>query len=137
MKFDKRTKTYYYRRALTGSGIVTAKWKPKVKTSVRELTRPMKSSDGTINYWVHRGDEIFATVFAGQLYIQFRPRFLFSWDGINLMESSDAELKDRKFRKSNFNRNMNQLYDVRFWCRHLFPESEAFSAGIMSLSGFY
>lgn len=137
LNYDKRTGTYYYHRQLSGSGsgIVTAKWKPRVRTSVRELTRPMKSREGKVNYWVHRGAEIKATIFAGQLYVQIRPRFIFSWDGLTLMQGTDADLKDRKFRKSKYNRNLNQLYDVRFWCRHIFPESE--NPGVVGLAAYF
>jgi len=134
LQYDRRTGTHYYHRKWSGSGIVIAKWKPKVRISVRELTRPMKASDGRVNYWVHRGAKIAAREFAGRLYVQIRPRFLFSWDGITLMEGSDADIRDRKFRKSIYNRNPNQLYDVRFWCRHIFPESE--NPSIVSLVAF-
>jgi hypothetical protein len=48
------------------------------------------------------------------------------------MRGSDADKKDQKFRK--FNRNANQLYDARFWCRHVFPETEYL--GITSLTSF-
>lgn len=133
LEFNKRTQTYYYPRKFTGDGLVTASWKPKERYSVRELTRPMKS-DGKVNYWVHRGAMLFATVFSGEFYVQIRPRFLFSLDGIAIMEGSEADKRDRKFRKSKYNRNPNQLYDVRFWCRHVFPETEYL--GIMSLAGF-
>jgi hypothetical protein len=134
LQFDKRTKAFYYHRKLSEPGIVTAKWKPTVRTSTRELTRPMKSSDGKIKYWVHRGARVFATIFRGKLYVQIRPRFLFSWNGLILMEGEDADLKDRKFRKSIYNRNANQLYDVRFWFRHVFPESS--DSGIISLTAY-
>lgn len=40
------------------------------------------------------------------------------------MEGVEADTKDRFFRKSIYNRNLNQLYDVRFWIRHVFPETE-------------
>ena len=133
LEFDKRTKTYYYPRKFSDEGLITARWKPKFRFSVRELTRPMKS-DGKTNYWVHRGAVISATVFCGEFHVQIRPRFLFSLDGLSIMEGSEADKRDRKFRKSKYNRNPNQLYDVRFWCRHVFPETE--SLGVMSLIGF-
>jgi len=133
LEFNKRTKTYYYPRKFTDDGLVTASWKPKIRYSVRELTRPMKS-DGKTNYWVHRGAIISAAVFCGEFHIQIRPRFLFSLDGISIMEGSEADKRDRKFRKSKYNRNANQLYDVRFWCRHVFPETEYL--GVASLTGF-
>ena len=133
LEFHQTTKTYYYPRKATGEGLVEAKWKPKERYSTRELTRSMKS-EGKVNYWVHRGAVISTAILGGEFYVQIRPRFLFSEDGINIMEGLEADKKDRKFRKSKYNRNPNQLYDVRFWCRHVFPETE--HLGIMSLTGF-
>lgn len=131
LEFNKRTKTYYYPRKFTGNGVVTASWKPKERYSVRELTRPMKS-EGKINFWIHRGAMIYATVFCNQFYVQIKPRFLFFLEGLYIMEGAAADRKDRKFRK--FNRNPNQLYDARFWCRHVFPETEYL--GVVSLTSF-
>jgi hypothetical protein len=133
LEFHQNTKTYYYPRKAIGEGLVAAKWKPKERYSTRELTRSMKS-EGKINYWVHRGAVISSTILGSEFYVQIRPRFLFSENGINIMEGLEADKKDRKFRKSKYNRNPNQLYDVRFWCRHVFPETE--HLGIMSLTGF-
>lgn len=121
--FDDRTKAYYYPKASNGDGLVTAKWKPKNKDSIRELTKPMKN-EGRINFWVHRAASISAKSFWGGYYIQIRPRFLFSTDGTNLLESDKTDRLDRDFRKSIYSRNLNQLYDVRFWHRHVFPETE-------------
>ena len=42
LKKDDRTFAFYYPRKFTEGGIVAASWKPKLKKSVRELTRPMK-----------------------------------------------------------------------------------------------
>jgi hypothetical protein len=133
LEFDERTKAYYYPRSKYGTGLVTAGWKPKLKFSVRELTKPMKT-DGKINFWVHRGALIFAKLFCGEFCVQIKPRFLFSSDGINLFEGVKAARLDRRFRKSKYNRNLNQLYDVRFWCRHVFPETE--NPGVVSLNGY-
>lgn len=123
LKRNKRTNAFFYPRKFTEKGLVTATWKPKSRISVRDLTRPMKI-DGKTYYWVHRSAEISVTDFCGKFYIQIRPRFLFSLDGLEIMEGADADKKDRYFRKSKYNRNLNQLYDVRFWCRHVFPETE-------------
>lgn len=122
LKFDERTRAYYYPRAIQGEGLVTAGWKPKLKFSIRELTKPMKS-EGRTNFWVHRAAQISATLFCGEFYVRIKPRFLFSSDGENLFEGTRSSRLDRKFRKSNYSRNINQLYDVRFWCQHVFPES--------------
>ena len=121
--FDDRTKAYYYPKGANGEGLVTAKWKPKSKESERELTKPMKSHD-KINFWVHRGALISAKTFWGEYYVQIRPRFLFSSDGANLFDGNKADRLDRSFRKSKYSHNLNQLYDARFWHRHVFPETE-------------
>lgn len=123
LEFDLRSKAYYYPRDAKGDGLVTAKWKPKLKHSTRELTKPMKK-DGKINFWVHRGAEISARRYWGDFYIHIRPRFLFSSDGMTLLEGDRADKLDRDFRKSIYSRNLNQLYDVLFWHRHVFPETK-------------
>lgn len=128
--FDLRTKTYYYPRNDEGDGCVTAKWKPRSKHSIRELTKPMEN-EGRINFWVHRGAVISAKTFWGGYYVQIRPRFLFSSDGMNLFEGGKADKLDRNFRKSIYGRNLNRMYDVLFWYRHVFPETE--NLGIASL----
>lgn len=120
---DERTLAYYYPRKFEGSGVVSASWKPKQRKSVRELTKPMRI-DGKTYYWVHRATGIFATYFCKKIYVQIKPRFLFSLDGLKIMEGVEADTKDRFFRKSRYNRNLNQLYDVRFWVKHVFPETQ-------------
>lgn len=120
---DDRTSAFYYPRKFDGNGVVSASWKPKSKKSTRELTKPMKR-EGKTYYWVHRAAEIFVTHFCKKFYMQIKPRFLFSLDGLKIMEGVEADTKDRFFRKSIYNRNLNQLYDVRFWVRHVFPETE-------------
>jgi hypothetical protein len=49
---------------------------------------------------------------------------LFSPDGINLYDGPKADKLDRNFRKSKYSHNLNQFYDVLFWYRHVFPETE-------------
>ena len=133
LNFDDRTKAHYYPRTNYGEGIVTAKWKPKAKTSVRELTRPMKKN-GITNFWVHRATSASCINFCGKFYIQIRPRFLFSSDGFNLYDGTKSSRFDRYFRKSKFNRNLNQLYDVRFWAQRIFPEIE--NPGVVRLTKY-
>ncbi len=123
--FDPRTKAYYYVRSEKDEGLITAKWKAPSRESIRELTRPMKSErEDKVNFWVHRSAIISAKNFWGEYFIQIKPRFLFSADGSSLYESDKADKLDRKFRKSKFSRNLNQFYDVLFWYRHVFPETE-------------
>lgn len=123
LEFDDRTRTYYYPRSSNGDGLVTVEWKAKFKNSSRELTKPMKTEEKT-NFWVHRGAVISAKNLWGGYFVQIRPRFLFSSDGMSLFEGAKADKLDRKFRKSKYNRNLNQMYDVLFWYRHVFPETK-------------
>jgi hypothetical protein len=123
LMFDKRTYAYYYPRNANGEGLVTAKWKAPTKESCRELTKPMKDEE-KINFWVHRSASISAKKFWGKYYVQIKPRFLFSPDGFNLFEGLKADKLDRKYRKSKYSHNLNQFYDVLFWYRHVFPETE-------------
>lgn len=123
LRRDDRTLAYYYPRNFMDDGVITASWKPNQKKSTRELTRPMKKEE-KIFFWVHKAANIFVTYFNQKFYLQIRPRFLFSLDGLEIMDGVKADSKDRFFRKSNYNRNLNQLYDVRFWASHVFPESK-------------
>ena len=132
LEFDDRTRTYYYSKSDNGDGSVNVEWKAKSKNSNRELTKPMKTDEKT-NFWVHRGAIISAKNFWGENSIQIRPRFLFSSDGISLFEGAKADKLDRKFRKSKYNRNLNQMYDVLFWYRHIFPETRNLSTANLDL----
>jgi hypothetical protein len=128
--FDERTKAYYYPRDANGEGLVAAKWKALTKESTRELTKPMKDG-GKTNFWVHRSAIISAQKFWGKYYVRIKPRFLFSPDGMNLYDGPKSDKLDRKFRKSKYSHNLNQFYDVLFWYRHVFPETE--NLGIANL----
>lgn len=128
--FDERTKAYYYPRDANGEGLVAAKWKALTKESTRELTKPMKDG-GKTNFWVHRSAIISAQKFWGKYYVRIKPRFLFSPDGMNLYDGPKSDKLDRKFRKSKYSHNLNQFYDVLFWYRHVFPETE--NRGIANL----
>jgi hypothetical protein len=121
LEFDPRTRAYYFHRK-NEARAVTIEWKPRSKHSTRELTKPM-IREGKVNFWVHRAAEIFARKYWGEHYLQIKPRFLFSSDGMTLLEGEKADRLDRKFRKSMYSRNLNRLYDVLFWYRHIFPET--------------
>jgi hypothetical protein len=132
LEFDPRTKAYYFPKK-SNENAVTIEWTPRSKRSTRELTKPMLR-EGKTSFWVHRGAEIFAKKFWGDYYLQIRPRFLFSSDGVILFEGKRADKLDRKFRKSIYNRNLNRLYDVLFWYRYVFPETA--NLGIVSLDRY-
>ena len=121
--FDKRTRSYFFPKKVNDDSPITVVWTPRSRRSKRELTKPMMTN-GKINYWVHRAGEICARKFWGNYYIQIRPRWLFSSDGIYPFEGQRADRLDRAFRKSIYNRNLNQLYDVLFWYRCIFSETD-------------
>lgn len=123
LHYDRRTQAYYFPRRGDDEVPTIIGWRPKSRFSRRELTKPMKT-DGKINYWVHRAAEIFAKKFWGTYYLQIRPRWLFSSDGRNMLEGPRADKLDRAYRKSIYNRNLNQLYDVLFWFRFIFSETD-------------
>jgi hypothetical protein len=122
LKFDDRTKAHYYPKASNEDGVVAISWRAPTKESTRELTKPMMSGQ-KINFWIHRSATISARNFWGRFYIQIKPRFLFSPDGVTLYDGEKTDRLDRSFRKSKFSRNLNQFYDVLFWYRHVFPET--------------
>lgn len=121
--FDGRTNAYYYPRNADGDGLVAVKWKAPTKESTRELTKPMKNG-GKTHFWVHRSAVISAQKFWGEYYVRIKPRFLFSSDGTSLYDGIKSDRLDRKFRKSKYSHNLNQFYDVLFWYRHVFPETQ-------------
>jgi len=128
--FDERTNAHYYPRDANGDGLVTVKWKAPTKESTRELTKPMKNG-GKTHFWVHRSAVISAQKFWGKYYVRIKPRFLFSSDGMSLYDGPKSDKLDRKFRKSKYSHNLNQFYDVLFWYRHVFPETQ--NLGIANL----
>ncbi len=121
--FDRRTRSYFFPKKVNDDSPITVVWTPKSRRSKRELTKPMMTN-GKISYWVHRAAGIFARKFWGDYYVQIRPRWLFSSDGIYPFEGPRADRLDRAFRKSIYNRNLNQLYDVLFWYRYIFSETD-------------
>jgi len=123
--FDDRTRSYFFPKRTDDDNPIAVVWIPRYKRSKRELTKPMKTND-KINYWVHRAAEISAKKVWENYYIQIRPRWLFSSDGKNLFWGERADRLDRAFRKSIYNRNLNQLYDVLFWYRYVFSETDVF-----------
>lgn len=125
LQFDKRTQSYFFPKKVEDDSPITVIWRPKSRRSRRELTKPMLTND-EINFWVHRAAEIFARKFWGEYYIQIRPRWIFSLDGKNLLEGTKVDRLDRAFRKSIYNRNLNQLYDALFWYRYIFSETNVF-----------
>jgi len=123
LQFDKDTKSYFFPKKENDDNPITIVWTPKFRSSVRELTKPMMTN-GRINFWVHRAAEIYAKKFWENYYIQISPRWLFSLDGRNPFRGERADTLDRAFRKSIFNRNPNQFYDVLFWYRYIFSETD-------------
>jgi len=134
LEFDPRTRSYFFPKKVNDDSPITVSWVPRFKRSTRELTKPMMI-DGTVNYWVHRAAEISARKFWGDYFVRITPRFLFSPDGRYLFEGDRADALDRAFRKSIYNRNLNQLYDVLFWHRYVFPEAS--THGSLRLDSFY
>jgi hypothetical protein len=120
---NKRTRSYFFPKKSNDDNPVTVVWIPKSRRSKRELTKPMMTN-GRINYWVHRAAVIRARKFWGNYYVQIRPRWLFSSEGIYPFEGPRADRLDRAFRKSIYNRNLSQLYDALFWYRYIFSETD-------------
>jgi len=134
LSIDKRTKAFYFAKKTGGYDPVIVVWTPKSKKSEREMTKPMMKN-GKLNYWVHRAANIFARNYWNQYYIQIRPRWLFSPDGVNPYDGEKAAVLDRSFRKSLYNRNANRFYDVLFWYRYVFSETDV--QGTSKLDIFY
>ncbi len=123
LRFDNRTRAYYFPKRIIDENPITIPWKPKSRFSRREVTRPMMT-EGKINFWVHRASEIYARKFWENYYMQIKPRWLFSSDGRYLLDGERTDRLDRAFRRSIYNRNLNQMYDILFWYRYIFSETD-------------
>ncbi|MHA1974099.1 MAG: hypothetical protein ACTSW1_13960 [Candidatus Hodarchaeales archaeon] len=120
--FDNRTRSYYFPKNQDNEQPIIRRWvTPKGISRDRELTKPYKK-DEEINFWAHKAAQIRCRRFWNEFYIQIRPRWLFSEDGQTVLEGEKADKLDRYFRKRNFNRNKNLLYDTILWYELLFKD---------------
>lgn len=132
---DNRTKCFYYPKKIDNMNPIILKWRPKNNLVSREVTKPYIRKNGNLYYWAHRAANISVKKYLDEYYVQISPRWLFSNDGINILEGKKADRLDRKYRKSNYNRNPHKLNDVFFWFRTLFADIDA--RGIKLITNYF
>jgi len=119
LEYNDRTKSYYFIRDKENEVKKSITWKPRNRTTSRDVVIPMRK-EGEINFWSHRATNISVLNYWGRYYIKINPRWLFSPDGLELYDGEITDRLDRAYRKSNFNRNLNQYNDFLFWKSYLF-----------------
>lgn len=119
LEYEDRTKSYYFIRDKENEVKKSITWKPRNRTISRDVVIPM-SKEGEINFWAHRAVNISVLNYWGQYYVKINPRWLFSPDGLEIYDGEITDRLDRAYRKSNYNRNMNQYNDFLFWKYYLF-----------------
>lgn len=123
MWYNKRTRTYFFPRPRGKARPLLKTWvSPKNVKRPRTVTKPY-IKDRIINFWAHRSVQIRALNKWGGYNLYIRPRWLFSEDGLKILEGEKADKLDRSFRKSIYNRNKNLLYDTLFWYDILFKHT--------------
>jgi hypothetical protein len=121
LSFDERTERYFYSDEYPRKYPKTMHWKSQ-RTNVRDVITPVKREDGTVYYYAHRAVQILIRRLWGEYFVQLVPGRVFTGDCYTPYPSSISDKLDRAYRKSNFTRNRNQLNDVLFWSKLLFPE---------------
>lgn len=123
LKYDDRTEAYYFIKRRVNNRSYSITWTARNKKTPREVIIPMKSKE-KVNFWSHRAVNIDIYYIWNHYYLQIKPRWLFSTNGMNLFDSDKIDKLDRRYRKSNLNRNMNQFNDFLFWLKFLFSGNE-------------
>jgi len=123
LKYDDRTESYYFIKKSTNDRPYSITWKARNKKTSRDVIIPMKSKE-KINFWSHRAVKIDIYYIWNNFCLQINPRWLFSSDGMHLLDGDKIDKLDRRYRKSNLNRNMNQFNDFLFWSKFLFSGNE-------------
>ena len=123
MWLDKRTYAFYFPKSKGSIRALSKTWiTPRGIKKSRRVTKPYKK-DEKVNFWSHRSAQIKSIKKWGNYYLLIRPRWLFSENGLTILEGDKADKLDRLFRKSLFNRNKNRLYDTLFWYDLLFKHT--------------
>jgi len=122
MKYDRRTRSYFFPKNKTDNKPVIRRWMtPQGIDKSRKITKPYYKNN-IINFWAHKSAQIRSQFYWNEFFIKISPRWLFSENGVEILEGERADKLDRFFRKSNFNRNKNILYDTLFWYDLLFKD---------------
>lgn len=127
---DDRTDAYFFRKKREDVYPIDRTWKPRTRTITRSVVTPMKYKN-KINFWSHRAVNVYVIKLWSEYFLKISPRWLFSKNGIELFDGSTIDKYDRNYRKSNFNRNMNQFNDFLFWQKFLF------SGGVRVIENYF
>ena len=123
MWVDKRTRTYFFPKPKGRIRALRKRWTtPKGVKRNRIMTNPY-IKDNILNFWAHKSVQVRARYYWDDFFIRINPRWLFSNDGLSILEGEKADKLDRNFRKSQFNRNKNLFYNTLIWYELLFKHT--------------
>lgn len=87
-------------------------WTPFKRKATRTVAKPI-IKDGSIQSWIHQGAYLTTLFLANQLYLQIKPTWIITRDGIEVQGGPNIGRLIIKWTGSE--RNLNVLYHVRFW----------------------
>lgn len=109
--FTKHNRYFFEKHSNTGSVI---QWKPKVRLSKRQVVKPyVNKKDGRTLFWVHQAAYLKVIFLANKLYLQIRPTWVLTKDGIEILQGPKVSKVVNRY--TGAERNLHVLYHVRFW----------------------
>lgn len=91
----------------------TVRWKPKKSWATRTVAKPYLDKEGNIKFWVHQGAYLKMMFLANRLYLQIRPTWIITKDGVEVMQGPTVSRVVNRY--TGAERNLQILYHVRFW----------------------
>lgn len=81
----------------------------------KQVTKPMLKEDGSINFFEHKSVLIRLEYLDENIGLFIWPSFLFTLDGINVIEGDYASRLHQKYLNPNWNRNPSRRNRLKFW----------------------
>lgn len=88
-------------------------WRPMKNKAKRTVAKPCFKDDGSLGFWRHQGAYLKMLELANKLYLQIRPTWVITKDG--LTPASGAGVGKYVIKWTGPERNLQVLYHVRFW----------------------
>ncbi len=84
-------------------------------SGLKVVTRPIYKPNGELYYVEHHTVKIKIGTLDEKFGIYIWPRWLFSEDGVNIIEKESASRISRKYLNPRYNRNLNKRSELNFW----------------------
>lgn len=101
---------FYFPPKDGGANVIT--WTPNKKKACRTVAKPC-THDGQVKFWRHLGAYLKIMFLANKFYLQVRPTWVITEDGIQVRQGSKVGRLVIKW--TGAERNLQVLYHVRFW----------------------